>query len=307
MSETEQPLISIITLNWNNTDLTLEFLESTRRFTYSNYEILVCDMNSDIDPTEVIEQRNFPKTKILKSPENLGFCKGNNWGMRQAAGDFFFIVNNDTEVTPDLLDKLIAPFFDPKYTGKNRIGVTSPKIKFFENRSIIQYAGFNAVNPFTGRNSSVGSFAEDVGQYDKEYFTEGAHGCAMLLKREVVEKVGMFPEKFFIYYDELDLSARILKGGYKILFVGTAEIYHKESMTMGKNSARKTYFMTRNRIMYMRRNSNTFQYICFLVFFVFLSTPKAVAKHLYEKQFDHLKSYWKAIVWNLRETKYSVQ
>lgn len=305
MQNSKQPLISIITLNWNNTEHTLEFLESTRQFIYSNYEILVCDMNSDIDPTPEIESRNFPKTKVLKSDKNLGFCKGNNWGMRQANGDFFFIVNNDTEVTPDLLDKLIEPFFDPQYDGQ--IGVTSPKIKFYEDRSVIQYAGFNPINPFTGRNSSVGSFEIDQGQYDRSYFTHGAHGCAMLVKREVVEKAGMFPEKFFIYYDELDLSARILKSGYKILFVGQAEIFHKESMTMGKASPRKTYFMTRNRIMYMRRNSNFFQYMCFVLFFTFLSTPKAIGKYIYERQFDHLRSYWRAVVWNLKQTKYSVQ
>lgn len=305
MTNQDQPLISIITLNWNNTHHTLEFLESTRKFTYSNYEILVCDMNSDTDPTEAIAKRNFPNTKVLRCDENLGFCKGNNWGMRQAKGDYFFIVNNDTEVTPDLLTQLIEPFFDPRYSG--RIGVTSPKIKFYEDRSVIQYAGFNKMNPFTGRNSAIGSFEKDTGQYNKSYFTFGAHGCAMLLKKEVAGKVGMFPEKFFIYYDELDLSARIMKGGYKILFVGTAEIFHKESMTMGKNSARKTYFMTRNRIMYMRRNSNTFQYICFLSFFIFFSTPKAIAGYLRGKQFDHIKSYWRAIVWNFKENKYSVQ
>lgn len=305
MSIQDLPLISIITLNWNNTHHTLEFLESTRKFSYPNYEILVCDMNSDVDPTAVIEKRNFPNTRVLRCEENLGFCKGNNWGMKRADGDFFFIVNNDTEVTADLLDQLVAPFFDPRYQGQ--IGVTSPKIKFYEDRSVIQYAGFNKMNPFTGRNSAIGSFQKDEGQYDKSYFTYGAHGCAMLLKRDVAEKVGMFPEKFFIYYDELDLSARVMKGGYKILFVGTAEIFHKESMTMGKNSPRKTYFMTRNRIMYMRRNSNTLQYICFLFFFTFLSTPKAIATYLYEKQFDHIRSYWKAIVWNFRENKYSVQ
>lgn len=305
MSEQEQPLVSVITLNWNNTHHTLEFLESTRKFRYSNYEILVCDMNSDIDPTEEIDRRQFPRTRVLRCDKNLGFCKGNNWGMRRAKGEFFFIVNNDTEVTPDLLNNLVEPFFDPQYKGQ--IGVTSPKIKFYDDRTVIQYAGFNKMNPFTGRNSGIGSFAKDNGQYNKSYFTYGAHGCAMLLKREVVEKVGMFPEKFFIYYDELDLSVRILKGGYKILFVGTAEIFHKESMTMGKKSARKTYFMTRNRIMYMRRNSNVFQYICFLLFFTFFSTPKAIATYLYEKQFDHIKSYWKAIVWNFKESKYSVQ
>src|SRR5437867_501536 len=100
------PLISIITLNWNQTAVTCEFLESTRNLHYKNYEILVCDMGSDIDPTPQIDAADYPNTRVLRSSTNMGFTGGNNWGMRQANGDFIFIVNNDTEVTPALLDVL---------------------------------------------------------------------------------------------------------------------------------------------------------------------------------------------------------
>lgn len=305
MSPESEPLISIITLNWNNTDLTLQFLESTRKFTYKNYEILVCDMNSDTDPANVINDGNFPNTKVLKSKKNLGWGPGNNWGMRQARGDFYFVVNNDTEATPELLNILIAPFFDPKY--KDIIGVTCPKIKYFENPDVIQYAGFNPINTLTGRNTSIGSYQVDKGQFDSSYFTFSAHGCAMMLKKEVVEEVGMFPEKFFIYYDEMDLSARILKAGYKVLYEGKGEIFHKESMTMGKKSSLKTYYHTRNRILYMRRNTNSFQYAFFISFFLLVSTPKAAIKFLVRKKFDHLKSFFRGIIWNFKESKYSIQ
>ncbi len=307
MLPTPNPLVSIITLNWNNTDLTLKFLESTKGLRYKNYEILVCDMNSDIDPSDVITAGNYQNTRILKSDKNLGWGPGNNWGIKQAKGDFYFIVNNDTEVTSDLLDLLLEPFFEKEYSGRNQIGVTCPKIKYFFDPNVIQYAGFNPVNPITGRNSAVGNRAIDNGQYDRNYFTWSAHGCAMMVRRDVLEKVGMFPEKFFIYYDELDLSTRIIKGGYKILFTGKAEIYHKESMAMGKKSSLKTYFLTRNRILYMRRNSNKLQYAGFMAFFLLLSTPKAVINFLSERKFEHIKSYFKAIRWNFKESKYSIQ
>src|SRR5690242_12839429 len=126
MLTAELPLISIITLTWNQTKVTCEFLESTRKLNYKNYEILVCDMGSDVDPTEEINSRNFPNTRVLRSEKNLGFTGGNNWGIRQSKGDFVFIVNNDTEVTPDLLNVLIEPFFDD-----STIGVTCPKIRYF--------------------------------------------------------------------------------------------------------------------------------------------------------------------------------
>ncbi|MEO7044604.1 MAG: glycosyltransferase, partial [Ferruginibacter sp.] len=113
----DQPLVSIITLNWNNLDLTLQFLESCRKLTYINFELLVCDMNSDIDPTETILAGNYPNTKVLKSPKNLGWGPGNNWGMKQARGEYYFVVNNDTEITSDLLEILLQPLLKDKSIG----------------------------------------------------------------------------------------------------------------------------------------------------------------------------------------------
>jgi len=296
-----EPLISIITLNYNQTDITCAFLESTKNLTYKNYEILVCDMASDIDPTAQIIAGNYPNTKVLVSDKNLGFTGGNNWGMRQANGDYMFIVNNDTEVTPDLLDLLIAPFYND-----TTIGATSPKIKYYSHPNIIQYAGFKPMNYFTGRVGAVGGHEEDKGQYDGSGYTNCAHGCAMLVKKEVIDKVGMFPESFFIYYEEWDWSARMQRAGYNIFYEGRATIYHKESITMGKKSSVKLYYHTRNRIMYMRRNcSNALQLGAFYAFFTFFTAPKAIITYTLKGQFPHLKSFFKGIAWNLKTSSQS--
>jgi GT2 family glycosyltransferase len=299
-NEQMHPLVSIITLNWNQTAVTAEFLESTRHLNYKHYEILVCDMGSDVDPTDTFNQGNYPNTRVLRSPVNLGFTGGNNWGMRQAKGDFLFIVNNDTEVTPDLLDVLLEPFFND-----STIGVTCPKIRFHHHPTIIQYAGFNPIDVYTGRTTAVGNKEEDKGQHDKSGYTSGAHGCAMMVKKEVIYKVGMFPEKFFIYYEEWDWSARILKAGYTIYYQAKGLIFHKESITMGKQSAIKVYYHTRNRILYMRRNTGMGSFIIFILFFILVSTPKAVVTYLANRQFKHLKSYIKGVTWNLTQSKYS--
>ena len=295
------PLISIITLNWNYTDVTCEFLESTKKLNYQNFEILVCDMNSDIDPTDRINALNIPKTKVLRSNKNLGFAAGNNFGMRQAKGDYMFIVNNDTEVTPDLLDVLLEPFLTDA-----SIGVTCPKIRFFQNPRIIQYAGFNKMNILTGRTTAVGTNEEDNGQYDTGGYTFGAHGCAMMVKKEVIDKVGMFPEKFFLYYEEWDWSSRILKAGYHIYYQGKGLILHKESMSVGKTSTLKIYYLTRNRILYMRRNTNAWQFLIFILFFIFFAMPKAIITLLFSRQFKHLKAYLKGVFWNVTGSSYSV-
>ena len=289
-----EPLISIVTLNYNQTSVTCEFLESSRKLNYTNYEILVCDMASDVDPTPMIAAGNYPKTTLLLAGKNLGFAGGNNWGMRQAKGDYIFIVNNDTELTPDLLTLLLEPFYNDA-----GIGVTSPKIKYFFQPDTIQYAGFNPMNPLTGRTSTVGDLEKDNGQYDTPGTTHGAHGCAMMVKREVIDKTGMFPEVFFLYYEEWDWSARIHKAGYKIWYTANATIYHKESMSVGKKNPMKVYYHTRNRILYMRRNTKWYQQIIFYVFFIFFVMPKAVITYLVAGQFKHLQNFLSGVAWNL--------
>ena len=288
------PLVSIVTLNYNQTALTCQFLESTRFLKYTNFEILVCDMASDLDPSKEILSGRYPKVRLLISPKNLGFAAGNNWGIRQSKGEFIFIVNNDTEVTPDLVNLLLEPFFNDE-----KIGLCSPKIKFYDKPDTIQYAGFGAMNPYTGRSFTIGEMEKDTGLYDLSGVTNAAHGCAMMVKREVLDKTGMFPEIFFLYYEEWDLSARILKADYKIWYEAKALIYHKESMSVGKQNPLKTYYLTRNRILYMRRNSAFFNLLIFSLFFTFFTIPKSVARYLFKKQFKQLKVFFSAIFWNL--------
>ena len=296
-----RPLVSIITLNYNQGAVTAEFLESVRTLRYPRFEVLVCDMASTVDPATVFNPADYPHTHLLKSDTNLGFAGGNNWGMRQAKGDFIFIVNNDTELTPDIIDKLIQPF-----STNPAIGVVSPKIKYFADRRIIQYAGFRPMNPVTGRTSTIGDMEEDDGQYDVSGPTQSAHGCAMMVKKDVIRTTGMFPEKFFLYYEEWDWSARIRKAGYLIWYESGATIYHKESMSVGKENPMKVYYHTRNRILYMRRNNNTIQKILFTLFFIFIAMPKAFFTYLLKGQWPELGWFLKGISYNLTHNSKSV-
>lgn len=295
------PLISIITLNYNQTDATCAFLESARSLTYPRYEILVCDMASVSDPSARILAGSYPHTRLLLSQENLGFAGGNNWAMRQANGEYFFIVNNDTELTPDILEKLLQPFLeDPA------IGVVCPKIKYYENPNIIQYAGFNPMNVYTGRTTSIGEKERDRGQHNVSRPTAAAHGCAMMVHREVTQRVGMFAEKFFLYYEEWDWSARIKEAGYKIWYAADAEIFHKVSLSVGKKNPIKVYYHTRNRILYMRRNSTLFQLTVFAFIFTFFVIPKTFIVFLLKGEPAQLRYFLKGIAWNFRHTSHSL-
>lgn len=289
-----EPLVSIITLNYDQARVTREFLESSKKLHYRNYEILVCDMASSVPPETVFTASDFPNTRLLRSDRNLGFSGGNNWGIRQAKGEFIFIVNNDTELTPDLIRLLLEPFYlNPS------IGAVSPKIKYFEHPDIIQYAGFRPMNKFTGRTSTVGDGERDTGQYAVSRPTPAAHGCAMMVKKEVIEKTGMFPEKFFLYYEEWDWSDRIRKAGYIIWYQAAGTIFHKESMSVGKENPLKVYYHTRNRIMYMRRNSSAIPLLVFTLFFTFFSLPKAITRYLFKGQFSRARWFMKGVGYNL--------
>jgi len=289
-----KPLISIVTINCNQLEVTCEFLESTKKLVYPNYEIILVDNASDEDPSEVIQKR-FPHVKYIRSLTNLGFSGGNNVGIVSASGDFYFIVNNDTEVTPTLLDNLIEPFF-----SDDSIGIVSPKIRYFSHPNIIQYAGYTEINPFTGRNRPYGFKQEDHGQFDIPGPTSYAHGAAMMVKRKVVNEVGLMPEEFFIYYEELDWSAQVRKAGYTIFYQPTALIFHKESMTMGKESLRKAFYQNRNRILFMRRNSTRFQFFCFAIFVLVGVVPVKTFQYISRRQFKHVAIFFKALAWNFQ-------
>ncbi len=290
----EQPLVSIITLNYNQAAATKAFLESAKKLLYSNFEILVCDMASQTDPETVFNPSSYPHTRLMRSEKNLGFAGGNNWGMHMARGEYIFIVNNDTELTPDIIQQLILPF------SKNaEIGVVCPKIKYYDDRRIIQYAGFRKMNSFTGRTSTIGDGEVDNGQFEIPGVTNGAHGCAMMVKKEVIIKTGMFPEKFFLYYEEWDWSARIQNAGYFIWYQPAATIYHKESLTVGRKNPLKIYYLTRNRILFMRRNSDFLHLFIFSLFFSFFTLPKSIFTFLKNGQISELKWFLKGAGYNL--------
>ncbi len=291
------PLVSIIILNLNQLKVTCEFLESTRKLTYPNYEIILVDNHSDEDPTSFLEE-HYPDVRLIRNDQNLGFTGGNNIGIQAAIGEFYFVVNNDTEVTPDILERLLEPFYEDA-----SIGMVSPKIRYFDKPNVIQYAGFREINPLTGRNTTVGKLEIDYGQHDRPGYTSYAHGAAMMVKRSVVEEVGMLPDIFFIYYEELDWSTQIKNKGYTIFYQPAALIYHKESITVGKESAFKAYYHNRNRILFMRRNFTRIQFAYFSIFLLMVIIPKNVIQYTLRGQFIHLRNFLRALTWNLTNPK----
>ncbi|MDC6365641.1 MULTISPECIES: glycosyltransferase family 2 protein [Flavobacteriaceae] len=292
-----QPLVSIITINYNESKVTLDMLASLRHLTYGNYEVIVVDNASPDDNPDVIKE-NFPEVILIKSNENLGFAGGNNLGTKEAKGEFLLFVNNDTELPPNFIEPLVGTL-----QKDETIGMVSPKIKFHWDSSLIQYAGYTPMNHWTIRNNSIGYHQKDDGRFDKEGETESIHGAAMMVPRRVVDEVGMMTEVYFLYYEEHDWAEMIKRAGYKIYYQPKSYILHKESLSTGKVSPLKTYYISRNRIVFARRNFKPEQLFVSLLFQVFVSIPKNSLKYLFKKQYKHLKALWQALLWNVTHYK----
>lgn len=285
--------VSIITVNYNQVALTCALLDSLKKVTYPDVEVVVVDNGSPEDATPVIT-KNYPNVKFVRSNENLGFAGGNNLGIKESTGKYLLFLNNDTEVDPGFLEPLVALFeTNPK------AGAASSKLIYYNSDNIIQYVGSTSLNPFTGRNKRVGFMEKDMGQHDQLKETDLAHGAAMMVPRSVIEKAGLMADFFFLYYEEIDWCERIKKAGYKIYVVPASKVYHKESMSVGKKSTLKTYYMTRNRVLFMRRNTTGITKASWLLFFISVTLPKHFLTYLLKRDIDHLKAFWKALQWNM--------
>lgn len=293
--------VSIITVNFNHSHVTEELLQSiSDKNSYLNIEIIVVDNASKVNPVPEWMIK-YPSVTFIRSEENTGFAGGNNIGIKASTGDYLFLINNDTEVTVGLIDTLVQTL-----DTHPEVGMVSPKIRYFDQPQMLQYAGYTPMNYFTARNSCVGQFEIDNGQYDAVTGKTGfVHGAAMMIKREAINKAGLMAENFFLYYEEMDWCDRIKRAGYVAWVNMQALIYHKESISVGKKSALKEYFMNRNRILFTRRNASTFQKIVFYFHFSILVAPRNIMAYLKSGDKPFVKQLMNAIWWNITNDKNS--
>ena len=279
-------------------ELTLELIESIYQHAITPFEIIVVDNDSTINPKETIN-RIYPDVKVIVSGVNRGFAGGNNIGVRACRGDYLFFINNDAVLTKDALQTMLCTF-----QQHPKVGIVCPLICYYPSEDssvdIIQYAGATNVHPFTGRNTILGEGEIDQRQYHQSKPTFYAHGAAMLVPRAILQEVGMMSEAYFLYYEELDWCERIRKAGFNIIFEPHAKIYHKESVSVGPNNPLKTYYLIRNRILFMAMNRRKEAFLFFTLFLLFIIIPKNLLVYLVKGQTAHLKAFCEAIVWHLK-------
>ncbi len=223
------PAVQIIILNWNGRDLTLDCLDSLRKITYPNVDILVVD-NGSTDDSVVAITTKYPGCTMLPLDNNYGYAGGNNRGFDSlggAAPEFVIFLNNDTIVEPDFIEPLIRPL-----EQNQSIGQTAPKINYADNPSRIWYAGGN-INLWTGMIKHTGIRDTDGENYSSDNFTDYATGCCFCMRSDEFRALNGFDTSYPMYSEDADLSLRLRGKNKKVLFVAESKIYHKVSASIG--------------------------------------------------------------------------
>lgn len=251
--------IFAITVNYNREDATRKLIEclqdaETPDF---NLEIIVVD-NSPGKPFELKEKNNI--ISIIRPGRNTGFSGGNNLGIKLAlknGADYMLLINDDTTILSDMIKNLKVIL-----ESDEKIGVVSPKIYFAKGHefqkdryskdelgNVLWFAG-GKTDWDNAKSVHRGIDEVDKGQYDVIEKIDFATGCCMMIRREVLEKVGGFDENYFLYYEDDDLCLRIKNAGYQIFYVPSAVMFHENASSSGAGSTLHDYFLTRNQMIF---------------------------------------------------------
>ncbi len=234
----KNPLVSIIILNFNAGKLLFNCIESLSKLTYQNIELIVVDNNSTDNSQNECKEK-YPQIKLIQNMENLGFCEGNNIGIRSAMGEFLILLNPDTKVDKNLLRELLTEY------NKKGEGLYQPKLLSMDEPEKINSAG-NMIHIF-GFGFSRGKGTIDSKQFDKNLEINYPSGACLFTSKKIFDNIGTLDPFLWAYHDDLELGWRALKLGFSSFFVPTAIVYHKESSSF-KWSKQKFFLLERNRL-----------------------------------------------------------
>lgn len=295
--------VSIILIDFNTHNDTIDCLQSLYKIKSSNFKfnLIVVD-NASKEMLEIPKNLQTSNLEVIRSEANKGFTGGNNLGIYYAVekynSDYVLLLNNDTTVDEDFLNELIK-----MAESEPKIGMVASKIYFSKGKefypdsyeksdlgNVLWYAGGSIDwNHLAAFHRGVDEI--DRGQFDKQSESEFATGCCVLVKREILEKVGTFDKRFFLYLEDVDWSVRITKAGYIVGFCPTSIVYHKNAgSTGGSGSKTHDYYMTRNRLLFAFKHGSWKEIFTALriAFFTVLSGSSAHRRavfHFFTMQF----------------------
>jgi GT2 family glycosyltransferase len=254
--------LAVVTVNFNTAQDTTNFLHSLRHAKTPDFTLDTIIVDNGSDTRYKLPETIKPETvKLILSETNTGFSGGYNIGIKEAlnrGADYVLIINNDTVVDPDMIKNLLAVL-----ESKPEIGITTPKIYFAKgheyHKDRYKKDELGKVFWFAGGSTDWNNVMSihrgidevDHGQYDKTEAIDFASGCCMLFKREVLEKVGLLDDRYFLYYEDADLNERVKRAGYKIYYVPSAVLVHvNAASTGGAGNVLHDYFLSRNKMLF---------------------------------------------------------
>ena len=287
-----EPKVSIIIPNWNGLEDTIECLESLKKISYQNYEVIVVDNDSRGKDAEVLRCRFADYIRLIRNDKNLGFAGGVNVGIRYAQSnckpDFLLLLNNDTVVAADFLTKMVESAITDNSIGivgleAYQYGLSAGarqgfivKVQILEAR--IAFIGIKQIKAWRSNNS------------------EALNGCCLLIRSDVIEKIGYFDESYFCYWEDFDFYVRAKEAGYRMICTPAAKIWHKASQTTRKVSGFAYYYFHRNKIRFMKKHATKWEYRWFMIYNLFFYFELILVDYLILKRSPQsLMSYFRGV------------
>lgn len=291
-----KPFVSIIIVNWNGEDVIGECLSSLFQQDYKNIEVIVLD-NDSKDRSKDIIKKKFKNVKLIESDKNLGFAEGNNVAVKQAKGEYILLLNSDATVTGNLLTILINQLNKDK-----KIGIIQPKI-LYKSNSLHKDGVINSIGAFftnTGFLYYVGYGKKaNIPLYDNEREIFSAYGACMLIRKKVIEEVGLFDSDFFLYFEETDFCIRVWLAGWKIVYTPWSVVYHMGGVSARKFGKDKVFFHSfKNRICCYLKNFEIKTLIKLMPLHLTICECTAIA-YLFLGRLNLFFAIQKAMFWNI--------
>lgn len=294
----EYPLVSIIIVNFNGEKWLESCLNSLNSMTYKNFEIIIVDNDSNDSSIEIIKR--YENIKLIKNNENSGFAKGNNIGLKYSSGDYILLLNNDTIVEKDFLSKLVH-----KMTNNSKIGSVQPKIYQMTNHKKIESCGSYLTNNCFLYHYGFNK-RENVKKYNISFKVFSNLGSCMLIKKSVIDKIGLFDEDFLCYYEEVDFCHRVWISGYECWYEPNSSIYHYGGGTsMNFNNSIVLYNHYKNKYSSMIKNyeiKNMYRIIYLLFANIFISLIFLLKGNL-----KHFIAIYRSIFWNIKNINNTIK
>ncbi len=282
-----KPLVSILIVNWNGKKHLKEVLSSIKKNTYRNYEVIIVDQGSDDGSVSYIK-KGHPYVKLVETKENLGFAGGNNVGVKYARGKYILFLNNDTKLEPDLLTYLVRAI------AEKGVGVVQPKILFYDGAEIQSTGSFLTKSGFLFHRG----YGAPRDSYNEPDYIFSANGSSMLVRRALIERIGLFDEDFFAYFEESDFCWRAWNAGYKVKYEPRAVVYHKGGQTSKALANDFVQFHSfKNRICSILKNSQGME-IFYMTFLNIFFSEIAFLAFLLTGKLRNSLAVQRAVLWN---------